>query len=199
VGAFGQSSLHGRDSALGGGLGDYARSGSAQPSQSQHTTAAGAGFGGLPEMFSRSQAGGYQNQPYGQQPGAQQTANEDSLKPFGDSKTGGGPSPSALGQPGRPGSATNNTPGQTSQSGLPPPQSHQQGFGGGYPSHLNQLQGGQANQYGGGLGGLGGAQQQHGAAQQQSHQQSGYGQYGGFGGGYGSYNRGGWGTNYGQH
>jgi hypothetical protein len=206
VGGFGQSSMHGRDSAaLGSGLGDYGRSGSAQPSQSQHNVSAGAGagFGGLPEMFTRSQAGGYQNQPYGQQQGAQQTANEDSLKPFGDSKASGGPSPSALGQPGRPGSATNNTPGQASQSGLPPPQSHQQGFGGGaYPSHLNQLQGGQGNQYGGGLGGLGGqGGQQHGGAQQQSHQSGGgYGQYGGFGGaGYGSYNRGGWGTNYGQH
>ncbi|KAF2500261.1 hypothetical protein BU16DRAFT_241430 [Lophium mytilinum] len=201
AGGFGQSSMHGRDSALGGGLGEYGRSGSAQPSQAQHNASAGAGFGGVPDLFSRSQAGGYQNQPYGQQQGAQQTATEDSLKPFGDSKASGGPSPSALGQPGRPGSATNNTPGQTSQSGLPPPQSHQQGgFGGGaYPSHLNQLQGGQGNQYGGGLGGLGGQGQQHAGAQ--SHQQSGgYGQYGGFGGaGYGSYNRGGWGTNYGQH
>lgn len=192
VGGFGQSSMHGREGGLGGGLGDYGRSGSAQPSQTQqHNASAGGGFGGLPDMFGRSQAA-YQNQPYGQQQGGQQAASEDSLKPFGDSKPGSGPSPSALGQPGRPGSATNNTPGQTGQTGLPPPQSHQQGFGG-YPSHLNQLQGGQSNQYGG-LGGLGGHQ---GGAQ--NHQTGGYGGYGSFGGGYGSYNRGGWGTNYGQH
>ncbi|ORX99229.1 hypothetical protein BCR34DRAFT_592979 [Clohesyomyces aquaticus] len=190
VGGFGGSSMHGRESGLGGGLGDYGRSASGT-SQNQHGATAGAGFGAIPDVFSRSQ-GGYPNQSssYGQQQAGQQGA-EDSLKPFGDSKSGG-PSPSALGaQPGRPGSATNNAPGQSAQGGLPP-QSHQQGFGG-YPSHL---QGGQqGNQYGG-LGGLG----HQGAG---SHQQAGGygGGYGGFGGagGYGSYNRGGWGTNYGQH
>ncbi|KAF2191063.1 hypothetical protein K469DRAFT_696808 [Zopfia rhizophila CBS 207.26] len=191
VGGFSQSSMHGRDSGLGGGLGDYGRSVS-QASHNQHSATAGAGFGGLPDMFGRSQASyPNQNSSYGQQQTGQQGGNEDSLKPFGESKTTGGPSPSALGaQPGRPGSATNNTPGQSGQGGLPPPQSHQQGFGG-YPSHLNQLQGGQGNQYGG-LGGLG----HQGAG---SHQTGGYGGYSGFGGGYGSYNRGGWGTNYGQH
>jgi hypothetical protein len=183
VGGFPQS--HGRDTGLGGALGEYGRSVSGA-SQTQHGATA-SGFGGLPDAFGRSQ--GYSNQAssYGQQQLGQQGGNEDSLKPFGDSKSGG-PSPSALGaQPGRPGSATN-TPGQTAQ-GLPP-QTHQQGFGG-YPGHLNQMQGGQNSQYGG-LGGLG----HQGAG---SHQGSGYGSYGGFGGQYGSYNRGGWGTNYGQH
>jgi hypothetical protein len=191
AGGFGQSSMHGRESALPGGLGEYGRSVSGA-SQSQHGATAG-GFGGLPDVFGRSQGYPNQSSSYGQQQGGQQGANEDSLKPFGESKSNG-PSPSALGgQPGRPGSATN-TPGQSSQ-GLPP-QSHQQGFGAGYPGHLNQLQGGQGSQYGGGLGGLG---HQGGA----SHQTGGYGNYGGFGGaggGYGSYNRGGWGGNYGgQH
>ncbi|KAF2650256.1 hypothetical protein K491DRAFT_142239 [Lophiostoma macrostomum CBS 122681] len=187
AGGFGQSSMHGRDSALAGGLGEYGRSVSGA-SQSQHGATAG-GFGGLPDVFGRSQGYPNQSSSYGQQQGGQQGATEDSLKPFGESKSNG-PSPSALGgQPGRPGSATN-TPGQSSQ-GLPP-QLHQQGFGGGYPGHLNQLQGGQGGQYGG-LGGLG---HQGGA----SHQSGGYGNYGGFGqGSYGSYNRGGWGGNYGQH
>ncbi|KAL1610245.1 RNAPII degradation factor [Paraconiothyrium brasiliense] len=185
VGAFGGSSVHGRDSGLGGGLGDYGRSVSGA-GQNQHNATAGSGaFGGIPDSYRQPQ-GGYGGQSsYGQQQIGQQGPNEDSLKPFGDSKSGG-PSPSALGaQPGRPGSATNNPQSQGSQSGLP----QQQGFGG-YPGHLNQLQGGQGNQYGG-LGGLG----HQGAG---SHQNN-FGQYGGFGGGYGSYNRGGWGTNYQQH
>ncbi|KAF2263716.1 hypothetical protein CC78DRAFT_581096 [Lojkania enalia] len=180
VGSFGQS--HGRDGGLGGGLSDYSRSVSAAPQNQHGATAGTSGFGGFPDSFGRSQ-GGYPSQPssYGQQPSSQQ--GEDTLKPpFGDPKSGG-PSPSALGtQPGRPGSATNNTQGQSTQ-GLP----NQQGFGG-YQSHL----GGQGNQYGG-LGGLG-----HPGAG--GHQAGSYGSYGGFGGGgYGSYNRGGWGTNYGQH
>lgn len=182
VGGFNTSSMHGRDSGLGGGLSDYGRSASGA-SQSQHAATAG-GIGGFPDVFGRSQGYPNQNSSYGQQQTGPQSGSEDSLKPFGDSKSGG-PSPSALGQqPGRPGSATNNTPGASGQ-GLPP-QSHQQGFGG-YPGHL----GGQQNQYGG-LGGLG----HQGAG---NHQAGGYGSYGGFGGGYGSYNRGGWGTNYGQH
>jgi len=188
VGGFGASSMHGRDSALGGGLGDYGRSASGA-SQNQHNATAGsAGFGGLPDVFGRSQ-GGYGGQnSYGQQQTGQQGSNDDALKPFNDSKSGG-PSPSALGaQPGRPGSATNNTAG--GQGGLPQG-SHQQGFGGGYPNH------GQGNQYGG-LGGLGHQGGHQGAG---SHQQGSYGNYGGFGGGGygGSYNRGGWGNTYGQH
>ena len=181
VGAFGGSSIHGRDSGLGGGLGgDYGRSVSGA-GQNQHNATAGSGaFSGLPESYRQPQ-GGYSGQTsYGQQQLGQQGPSEDSLKPFSDSKSGG-PSPSALGaQPGRPGSATNNPQSQGSQGGLPP----QQGFGG-YPGHL-----GQGNQYGG-LGGLG----HQGAG---SHQNN-FGQYGGFGGGYGSYSRGGWGTNYQQH
>lgn len=181
VGAFGASSVHGRDSGLGGGLGgDYGRSVSGA-GQNQHNATAGSGaFGALPDSYRQPQ-GGYGGQTsYGQQQLGQQGPNEDSLKPFGDSKSGG-PSPSALGsQPGRPGSATNNPQSQGSQGGLP----QQQGFGG-YPGHL-----GQGNQYGG-LGGLG----HQGAG---SHQNN-FGQYGGFGGGYGSYSRGGWGTNYQQH
>lgn len=185
VGGFGGSSMHGRDSGLGGGLGDYGRSVSAASQSQQHNATAGSGsFGNIPESFGRPQ-GGYGGQnPYGQQQMGQQGASEDSLKPFGDNKSGG-PSPSALGaQPGRPGSATNNPQGQSGQGGLP----QQQGFGG-YPGHLNQLQGGQGNQYGG-LGGLG----HQGAGSHQSN----YGNYGGFSG-YGGYSRGGWGTNYGQH
>ncbi|KAK8160633.1 hypothetical protein IWX90DRAFT_273632 [Phyllosticta citrichinensis] len=179
VGGFGGSSMHGRESALGGGLGDY-RASSTQPTQTQQHTASSGAFGGMPDVFGRSQ-GMFpgQAQPYGQQATASQAANEDSLKPFGD-KTASGPSPSALGQPGRPGSATNSV-GQTAQSGLPPPQSHQ-AFG--YPGS------------GYGLGGLGGHQagQSHG------------GGYGAYGAGFGSYGGGnyggrggGWGNSYGGH
>ncbi|KAF4306873.1 putative RNApII degradation factor def1 protein [Botryosphaeria dothidea] len=177
VGGFGASSMHGRDSALGGGLGDY-RTSSTQPSQTQQHTASSGAFGGMPDVFGRNQ-GVFpgQNQPYGQQQSASQAGAEDALKPFGE-KAGAGPSPSSIGQPGRPGSATNSV-GQGAQSGLPPPQSHQQGFGG-YPG----------SQYG--LGGLGGHQggQSHGG---------GYGGYGAGFGSYGSYGRGGgWGGNYGH-
>ncbi|KAH8706931.1 hypothetical protein GQ44DRAFT_777687 [Phaeosphaeriaceae sp. PMI808] len=178
AGGFGASALHERS----GGLGDYGRSASGA-SQNHSATAGAGGFGAFPDSFGRQQ--GYSNQgSYGQQQSNQPGASEDSLKPFSDSKNGG-PSPSALGaQPGRPGSATQNTPGQGG-----PQQSHQQGFGG-YPGHL-----GGNSQYGGGLGGLG---HQGGASHQQ---QSQYGNYGGFSGGYagGSYSRGGWGGNYGQH
>jgi hypothetical protein len=181
----------GRDTGLSGGLGDYGRSGSAQPAQSGQSGA--SGYGGN-DPFGRSQGGfSGQGSSYGAAQSGQQGSNEDALKPFGDSKSGAGPSPSALGQPGRPGSATN-TSAQGAQSGLPPPQSHQQGFGG-YPGgHLGQMGG--TSQYGGGLGGLGGH-----TAGAQTHQGAGYGSnYGaGFGGSnYGSYGRGGWGANYGH-
>jgi hypothetical protein len=177
AGGFGASAVHERT----GGLGEYGRSASAT-SHNQSATAGAGGFGGFPDSFGRQQ--GYSSQSaYGQQQGGQPGASEDSLKPFGDAKSGG-PSQSALGaQQGRPGSATQNAPGQSG-----PQQSHQQGFGG-YPGHL----GGNNSQYGGGLGGLG---HQGGASHQQ---QSQYGNYGGFGGGYGgsgSYSRGGWGGNY---
>jgi hypothetical protein len=203
TGGFPQSSMHGRESALTSGLGEYARSGSAQPSQTQQPSGTGA-FGGINDPFSRAQgAFAGQNQPYGQQAG-QQASGDDALKPFADAKSGSGPSPSALGQPGRPGSATNTT-GQAAQSGLPPPQSLQQGFGS-YPgAHLGQM--GQTSQYGGALGGLGGGH----TAGAQSHQAGGYGAYGagaagaggnaGFSNSYGSYGGrgGGWGGNYGGH
>ncbi|KAI9832931.1 MAG: hypothetical protein M1819_003961 [Sarea resinae] len=183
---FGQPGMQGRDSGLGGGLGDYGRSGSAQASNQQPSAA--SAFGGMPDVFGRSGAGfPGQNQGLGQQPSDRQTGGEESLKPFGEPKAASGPSPS-LNQPGRPTSATNHTPAQASQSGLPPPQSQQsqQGFGG-YPSHLH------AGQYGG-LGGLGGHQ-----AAGQGHQTSGYGSYGaGFGNYYGNSGRGGWGGNYGH-
>jgi hypothetical protein len=179
AGGFGASALHERS----GGLGEYGRSASGT-SQNHSATAGAGGFGGFPDSFGRQQ--GYSNQSsYGQQQGGQPGASEDSLKPFSDAKSGG-PSPSALGaQQGRPGSATQNTPGQSG-----PQQSHQQGFGG-YPGHL-----GGNSQYGGGLGGLG---HQGGGGSHQ--QQSQYGNYGGFGGGYGggSYSRGGWGGNYGHN
>ncbi|KAE9962534.1 hypothetical protein BLS_000209 [Venturia inaequalis] len=185
----------GRETSLGSGLGaEYGRSGSTQPSQTQ-SASAGA-FGSDP--FSRSQSGfPGQNQGYGQQQSAQQGAAEDSLKPFSDGKSGAGPSPSSIGQPGRPGSATN-TAAQVAQTGLPPPQSHQQGFGA-YPGHPQQ-QMGQTSQYGSGLGGLGGH-----TAGAQTHQAAGqYGNYGaGFGnnnsyGSYGGRGGGGWGGNYGH-
>jgi hypothetical protein len=174
AGGFGASALHERTS----GLGEYGRSASAT-SQNHSATAGAGGFGGFPESFGGRQQGYSSQSAYAQQQGGQPGASEDSLKPFGDAKSGG-PSPSALGaQQGRPGSATQNAPGQGG-----PQHSHQQGFGG-YPSHL-----GGNSQYGG-LGGLG---HQGGG----THQQSQYGNYGGFGGGYGSgsYSRGGWGGNY---
>jgi hypothetical protein len=176
VSGFGGSSLHDRTPGLGGGLGDYARSGSAQGSNQT-----GGGFGGMGggDGFGRSPSGfPSQNTPYGQQSSNQQQQaganNEnDPLKPFGDSKGAGGPSP---GLPGRPGSAANQN------SGLPPPQGQHAGFGP-YSSQFGQ------SAYSG-LGGLGGQHGQHG---------QGYGGYGGGFSNYGSYGRGGWGGNYGAH
>ncbi|MCJ1300704.1 hypothetical protein MMC08_003501, partial [Hypocenomyce scalaris] len=192
VGGFGQHAVPGRDGTASGA---YGRTGSAQPSEAQQNSASGSTFGSVTDVFGRSQSGyPNQNQALGQQHSGQQGGNEDTMRSYGESKVSGGPSP-ALGQPGRPGSATNNIPGQT---GLPLPQSQtQQGYGG-YPSHMNhQMHGQQGSQYGTGLGGLGGHHQTGG----QNHQGSGYGSYGatGFGGSYyGSNNRGGWGGNYGH-
>lgn len=192
AGGFGGSSLHGRDSALGGGLSDYGRAGSAQSAQTPQTVGAGGAFGGSHDAFARGSS--YQGQNQGHY-NAQQTAQPgsgDDLKPFGDSKNGNGPSPS-LAQAGRPGSATNTAPG----SALPPPQSQPIGYGG-YPAHLQQgLHGSQGGSQYGGLGGAAGHQ-----AAGQGHQNSQYGGYQGFGGyqGYGNtQNRGGWGGNYGGH
>ena len=188
---FGQSSARNTDTSASGGLGDYARSGSAQPSHSQQQTSGTSAFSGMGEMFGRSGSGfSGQNQGYGQQQTSSQTAaTEDSLKPFGDTKTASGASPGSLGQPGRPGSATN-TAGQSQGSGLPPPQSQQHAFGG-YGGYMNQMQSGQGSQYGG-LGGLGNHQGGQG------HQTGGYGYGAGFGNNQQSYGRGGWGGNYGH-
>ncbi|KAK4251399.1 hypothetical protein C7999DRAFT_28132 [Corynascus novoguineensis] len=189
---FGQSALH-RESGVGGGLGDYGRAGSTQSGQQ----GLGSGFGGVHDTFGRggsayqSQGGQSFNAP-GSQPGAGPSAADD-LKPFGDAKATGGPSPS-LGAAARPGSATNNAP---SQSGLPPPQSNQQsglgGMGGyGYPSHMQQghgLHGSQSGAAGYGMSASGG----------QSHQNSYGAGYGGQGFAAGSYYGNpprGWGNNY---
>jgi len=193
---FGQHSMPPREGALGaGGVSAYGRSGSAQPSESQQHPTNSSAFGGMPDVFGRSQSG-YpgQTQPLHQQHGAQPGSNDESQKPYGELKGAGAPNP-LLSQPGRPGSAAN-LPGQ---SGLPPPLSHQnqQTFGG-YPSHLNhQMHAQQGSQYGAALGGHSGHHQAGG----QNHQGSGYGNYGGgqFGGSYyGSSGRGGWGGNYGH-
>jgi hypothetical protein len=194
AGGFAGSALHGRESALGGGLGDYGRAGSAQSAQTPQGLGASGAFGGSHDAFSRGASyPGQSQQHYTAQQGTQPGAGDD-LKPFGDSKTTNGPSPS-ISQTARPGSATNTAPG----SGLPPPQSQQAGYGG-YPAHLQQghaLHGSQAGSYAG-LGGAGGHQ---GAGQ--GHQNS---QYGGGYQGFGGYNygnsqqqRGGWGGNYGGH
>ena len=195
TGGFGASSLHARDSALGGSLGDYGRAGSAQSSHGPQGMAASSAFGNVHDSFGRADSYQGQNQHFGAQQGGQQPGGGDDLKPFGDPKSGNGPSPS-IAQAGRPGSAANTASG----SALPPPQSHQAGYGG-YPAHLQQQGHGlhsnqSASQYAG-LGGVGG----HGAGGQ-GHQSSQYGGgYQGFGGNnyYGNnQQRGGWGGNYGH-
>ncbi|KFZ06031.1 hypothetical protein V501_07789 [Pseudogymnoascus sp. VKM F-4519 (FW-2642)] len=193
AGAFSQSSLHGRESAVGGGLNEYGRGGS-QQSQAAQPLGASGGF----DAFGRNSSYQGQGQQYGQ--GSQQGAGDD-LKSFGDAKSANGPAPSTA-QAARPGSAANTAPGQST---LPPPQSSQQSYGG-YPSHLQQQQhtahGAQTGSQYGALGGLGAHQ-----AAGQGHQSSQYGGAGGYGQGQGftgSYygnnqqQRGGWGNNY-QH
>ncbi|KAK6079757.1 rnapii degradation factor def1 [Seiridium cupressi] len=175
---FAQSSLGGRDSGLGSSIDNYGRAGSAQ---SGAQGLGNSGFGGAHDAFNRA-GSSYQSQA-GQGfngPSAQGGSASDDLKPYGDSKATGGPSPS-LGGGARPGSATNNTPGQ---SGLPPPQSSAQGMGGygGYPSHL-QGHGLHGNQTGG-----------SGFGQGHNNYGGGYGNYAG-NQGFGSYGRG-WGSNY---
>jgi hypothetical protein len=171
--------IPGRDSV-------YGRTGSAQPSETQQSAAAGSNAfaTGMSDVFGRTQGGFGQNQPITQQP----PVTTEETKSF-DTPKAAGPSPS-LAQANRPGSATNSAAGQPqAQTGLPPLQGQQgqQGFGG-YP-HLNP-------QYGG-LGALGGHQA---AASQTHHQPTGYGNYGGagFANYYGNSGRGGWGGNYGH-
>ncbi|KAF7538413.1 hypothetical protein G7054_g2999 [Neopestalotiopsis clavispora] len=176
---FGQAAIGGRDSGLGSSIDNYGRAGSAQ---SGAQGLGNSGFGGAHDAFNRA-GSSYQSQA-GQGfngPNAQSGSANDDLKPYGESKAAGGPSPS-LTSGARPGSATNTTPGQ---SGLPPPQSSGQGMGGygGYPSHLqgHNLHGNQT-----GNSGFGQGHNNYGGA---------YGNYGGnqaFGGNYGR----GWGSNY---
>lgn len=189
---FGQSSLHRADSGVGSGLGgDFsARAGSAQ-SSNQPGLAGASGFGGMQDTFGRGSSS-FQS-PAGQgfnstaQPNNAGSAADD-LKPFGDSKPGSGPSPSLGGA--RPGSATNNTPGQ---SGLPPPQStSQMGGYGGYPSHLQ----GHGLHGSSGYGMSGATSGHHAGAPFGSYGQGGYGGSGYYGSGGQQQQRGGWGGNY---
>lgn len=191
--AFAQSSLH-RESGLGSGLGDYGRAASSQAGSQPGL--GGSSFGSVHDSFARG-ASSFQSQgqSFNSQAQPSATAATDELKPFGESKTSSGPSPSMGGA--RPGSATNTGP--QAQSGLPPPQNSQMGAYGGYPSHLqgHNLHG--SNAYG--MGANAGATQ---------HGNSPYGSYGqGFnssGGYYGGnqqqqqqqqqQQRGGWGGNY---
>lgn len=158
----------------------YGRTGSAQQSDNQSATGTNAFGTGMSDVFSRSQGSFGQNPPIAGQP----PVAADETKGFEASKAGG-PSPSLAQN--RPGSATNSAPGQPqTQTGLPPLQGQQgqQSFGS-YP---------QLNPQYGGLGGLG-----HQGAATQTHQASGYGNYGGgFGNYYGNSGRGGWGGNYGH-
>ncbi|KAI1306821.1 hypothetical protein F5Y03DRAFT_128700 [Xylaria venustula] len=188
---FGQSSVGSRDTGLTSGINDFSRSGTSQQSGAPGALGS-AGFSGVHDSYGRG--AGFPSQG-GQ---AFNTANaptttpgvgNDDLKPYGESKATGGPSPS-LASAARPGS-TNATP---ATSGLPPPQSTQQGMGGygGYPSHLTQnLHGAQTGGSGYGLGGSG----------NQGHGSTPYGGYGGnqaFGTYYGGRqgHQGGWGGNY---
>lgn len=205
-GTFGPSSLH-RDSPLGSGLGDYARTGSAQAGTQPGL--GGSSFGSTHDSFSR---GGSSFQTQGQSFNSQTqpsgSSSTDELKPFGEAKTAPGPSPSLGGA--RPGSATNAAP--SAQSGsLPPQQTSQMGGAyAGYPSHLqgHGLHGSGAYGMGAGAGGsqhgntpygsygqggfgsggyYGAGQQQQGQQQQQQGQQGQQGQ---------QQQRGGWGGNY---
>ncbi|KLU87328.1 hypothetical protein MAPG_06329 [Magnaporthiopsis poae ATCC 64411] len=94
-----QSSLHRGDSLGAGGLGDYGR---ASAQQSSNQGLGNGGFGGMHDSFGRNASSSYQSQAgqgfgnQGQQPGGAPSGNDD-LKPFGDSKAAGGPSPGAGG------------------------------------------------------------------------------------------------------
>lgn len=141
-GFSGSSLRHGGNdnSTLGSsGLSDYNRVGGQSVGQQ-------SSFGGSHDgSFGRGGTASYQSQAgqYGAQQsqvGAQSAAT-DELKGYGDAKGAAGATPSLV----RPGSATNN---QSSQSGLPPPQSSAQQAAGysGYPSHLQQHSGLHGNQ-----------------------------------------------------
>ncbi|CAD6503267.1 BgTH12-02934 [Blumeria graminis f. sp. triticale] len=187
--AFGVSSLHSRDSAL-GGLSEYARVGSAQSSQNPQALAASAAFSASHDTFGRASYQGQAQQHYSSQQAGQPSG--DDLKSFSDTKAGNGQNSSL--HSARPGSATNTAP-------LPPPQSQQASYGS-YPAHIQQpAHGIHGNQTTSQYGGLGTAVSQHQTGQ--GHQNSQYGAYQGFGGGnyYGNsqqQQRGGWGGNYGH-
>ncbi|KAI1323025.1 hypothetical protein F5Y16DRAFT_384951 [Xylariaceae sp. FL0255] len=188
TGGFGQTSLNSRESGLGSGINDYGRGGAGQ-----QTGAPGAlsssGFGGSHDTYGRGSGFASQaNQSFNATnvPATNSGSGNDDLKPYGDSKATGGPSPS-LAAAARPGSTTNATP---TAGGLPPPQSAQQGMGGygGYPSQLG-LHG---NQSGSGYGLGGSGAQGHGSYGNNYAGNQGFGYYGG------SRQQGGWGQNYGQ-
>ncbi|KAI0206307.1 hypothetical protein F4808DRAFT_469488 [Astrocystis sublimbata] len=189
---FGQSSISSRETGLTSGINEYGRGGSAQQSGAP-AALGGGGFGGaVHDSYGRgagfpSQGGQAYNA--GNAPTATPGSGNDDLKPYGDSKAAGGPSPLAAAA--RPGSTTNASP---ATSGLPPPQSTQQSMGGygGYPSHLSQgLHGGQTGTGGYGLGG----------SSNQGHGNTPYGSYNA-NQSFGSYyqgrqgHQGGWGGNY---
>ncbi|KAI0484962.1 hypothetical protein GGR56DRAFT_680927 [Xylariaceae sp. FL0804] len=191
TGGFGQSSLGGRDSGLGSSIDNYGRAGSAQ--SGAPGALGSSGFGGMHDTFGRgsgypSQAGQSFNGPNMPTSGA--SAN-DELKPYGDAKAAGGPSPS-LAAAARPGSTNNQAP---AGSGLPPPQSTQHGMGGygGYPSHGGHGGHGglHGNQTGGSGYGLGGSAGQ-GNNPYSGYNNQGFANY--YGGRQGQ--QGGWGGNY---
>ena len=187
LGGFGGPSSQGRDSSIS----DYGRTSSSQshPQQPQHSGFGFSGNSNIPDFISSRGQGnvsglGSQQQMSGlgggpQGAGQQGAQADDSLKPFGDSKSQSGAS--QTGAPGRPPSATSGVMAQQGgQSQIPPGQQQQQQVpmgAGGYPHHVQ----GQSAHNLQGMGGMGG---------QGGHQSSGYGMYGGFGGqypsGYGS-------------
>ena len=180
AGFGGQSSLHRADSGLGSGLDNFARTGASQTGAQQGVSGSGFG-GGVHDPFGRnastfqSQAG----QSFGNASQPAASSSNDDLKPFGETKSGAGPSPSLGGA--RPGSATQNVP--SGPGSLPPQQSNTQAGYSGYPSHLQ----GQ-----GGLHGSGYNVSGSGASAQHNNTPYSYGQ------GFGSYYQGGQGQGQGQ-
>lgn len=183
---FAQSALGGRDTGLGSSIDNYGGRGGSGPAAAPGLSNNSFGHDAFGRAGSAYQSQGAQSFSG---PGGQAGSANDDLKPYGEAKAAGGPSPS-LAAAARPGSATNNTPGQ---SGLPPPQSGAQGMGGygGYPSHMGGGHGLHGAQTGGSGYGLSGA----GA---QGHGNNPYGGYGAYNAAFNSYGRqqGGWGSNY---
>jgi len=191
---FGGPSSQGRESSLS----DYGRNSTTQShtQQPQHS-AAGFNNSAMPDYMSARQqqplSGIGSQQPMGGLGGSGQTQqishSDDSLKPFGESKTPSGPSAIPSGAPGRPPSTSGMSGQQIGQNqGPSPSQSSQPPMGagiGGYPHHFQSQ-----SLHGGMSGGAGGAGS---LGSQGSNQNSGYNMYGGFGGypsQYGSQNSG---------